>query len=173
MRLLAVFAGLVAFVGFSVAAEKFDSKDGNYTVNFPGDVKTANKKVGSTELSIAAYQDKDSNGMLVIYTDVSLKELKNVTVSKLLEGGQESFTENLKSSEAYDSKEVNLKSGDKKYLAREFYTKKGKSFFRVRLFAIENRLYQMVVFGDEKYVDGKESEEFFKSFELKNSSRKD
>ncbi len=171
MRLLAVFASLFAFVGFAVAVEKFESKTGNYSVNFPGEAKTGVKKVGTAELNVASYQS-DNNGMLVIHTDVNSKDLKEVALSKLLEGGEQSFAENMKA-DSYDSKELNLKSGERKYLAREFYIKKGKGFFRVRLFAIENRLYQMVVFGDEKYVDGKESEEFFKSFQLVKATVKD
>lgn len=185
MRLLAVFASLVLFVGFAVAAEKYESKDGNYSVAFPETPKLSTKKVGNAEIKIALLETKDNNYYVVVYTDVSAEAVKDVELSKILEGGEKTFVSNLKA-KVTKSEELNLKSGEKKYLAREFYanktlstadpiqkTKETKIYFRARVFVVDNRLYQVFLTGTNEFVSGRESDQFFNSFELKSSSKKD
>ncbi len=168
MRTLIASVFLLGFTSFLVAAEiKYDSKDGKFTAKFPGEEKptTITKKSGALDMVITSVEVEKS-AYAVIYSDLPVESVNQVPLTKMLEGGEKTFTENLKA-KVTKSSEIKFKGNGKEYAAREFVATKDDMHFRVRIMLIDNRLYQIFVIGDKKTVSSETAEDFLKSFDLK------
>ena len=62
--------------------------------------------------------------------------------------------------------ETTVGSGDSKVVGRSIRIEAGNNAIRVRVFLVENRLYQVMVAGTKAAVDANTADEFLKSFDL-------
>jgi hypothetical protein len=145
-------------------AKKYDSKDGKFSAKFPGEPKTQVQKTSAFDLTITL-SEKGGGGFAVIYSDFPAETLKATTAKKLLEGGQDGLVTRFKATVS-KSTETTFKAGGKEYPARDIWADKDKTNLRVRLILVESRLYQIFVAGPKELVEGKETDEFFESFEV-------
>ncbi|AMV30291.1 hypothetical protein VT84_38220 [Gemmata sp. SH-PL17] len=168
MRTMFTVAALMVFVG-TVGADdkKFESKEGKFSVKFPGDEKpkALTPKAGGLDLNITIVE-KGKNGFAVIYSDMPADVIKGATPPKLLEGGEKGLVDIFKA-KVNKSAETKFKANGKEFPAREIFAEKDSLNLRVTLVLVENRLYQVFVVSEAKdVVTGKEAEDFVKSFEL-------
>jgi hypothetical protein len=143
-------------------AKKYESKEGKYSVAFPGTPKDEAKKAGGIGLNIAMVQ-KGAGGFAVIYSDLPAEAIKAVKAKDLLDGGQKGLVDNFKA-KVTSSKDIEF--GKQKYPAREIVGEKDAINLRITIILAENRLYQVFVVGPKDLTTGKEADEFLKSFEI-------
>jgi hypothetical protein len=167
MRTLIAVA-LVAFAASSRADEpkKFESKDGKFAAQFPGEVKTYTQKTGGGDLNITAVE-KGKSGFLVMYTDLPGETLKGRTETKILEDGENGLAKNFQA-KVTKSEESTFKSNGKEYTARRIVAEKGDLYIRLTLVLAGNRLYQVLVVGPKHATTGQDADDFVKSFEITN-----
>lgn len=162
--LFTVLVALACAVGLSAQDEKkYASKDGRFAAKFPGEPKTVNQKTAGLDMVITIVE-KGKSGFAVIVTDLPEIALK-VGADKVLEGGETGLVTNTKA-KVLKSEGTKLKSNGKEYPARVITAEKDQQLFRVTLVLVETRLYQVLVVGEKEVVNGKEADEFVKSFEI-------
>lgn len=149
--------------------KKFSSKEGRFAAKFPGEPKTVKQKASGLDMFITIVE-KGKSGFAVIVADLPEIALK-VGADKVLEGGETGMIANTKA-KLTKSKEVKLKSNGKEYPAREILAEKDDQHFRVTLILAETRLYQVLVVGEKDVVNGKDADEFVKSFEIVPGTKK-
>lgn len=165
MRTICTVAALVVFAGALTADDKkFDSKDGKYSVKFPGEPTTQNQKAGDLNLTITIYE-KGTSGFAVIFSDMTAETVKAAPAKKLLEGGEKGLVDNFKA-KVIKSGESVFKANGKEYPAREILAEKDALTLRIQIILVDTRLYQVFVVGPKEVTTGKEADDFFKSFEL-------
>jgi hypothetical protein len=157
----------VVFVLFAAGVpaqdnKKFESKEGKYSVGFPGKPAMTSNKVGDIVLNVAAVE-KGMGGFMVIYSDLPPDAVKVAKPKDLLEGGQKGLIDNFKA-KVTSSKEFDF--GKQKLPAREILAEKETIHLRIQIILAEARLYQVFIVGPKDMVTGKDADEFFKSFEI-------
>jgi hypothetical protein len=155
-----VFLGLAGAV--SAQDTKFVSKEGKYSVAFPGKPTTSTEKKGDLVLNITILP-KGDNGLLVIYSDLSAEAAKDTKPKEILEAGEKSLVDAFK---AKVSKSKEIEFGEQKIPGREIYAVKDDVQLRITIILADKRLYQVLAVGAKDFVEGKDTEEFFKSFEI-------
>jgi hypothetical protein len=157
----------VAFVLFAVGVsaqdtKKFESKEGKYSVAFPGKPTMTTNKAGGIDLNIAIVE-KGMGGFAVIHSDLPAEAVKAAKPKDLLEGGQKGLVDNFKA-KVTSSKDFDF--GKQKHPAREILAEKDTINLRIQIILADARLYQVFVVGPKDMVTGKDADEFFKSFEI-------
>jgi hypothetical protein len=142
--------------------EKYESKEGKYSVQFPGKPAKSTNKAGGLELQIAMVQ-KGLGGFLVIHTDLPAETVKVAKPKDLLDGGQKGLADNFK---AKVTSAKDFEFGKEKYPARELVAEKDQLHLRFQIILADNRLYQVLVVGPKDLTAGKEADAFFKSFDI-------
>ena len=156
----------VVFVGFAIGlaaqdVKKFESKEGKYSVGFPGTPKMSTSKGGDIDVNIAI-AEKGSGGFAVMYSDLPAEAAKQKS-KDLLDGGQKGLVDNFK---AKVTKSTDVEFGKQKYPARQILAEKEAIHLRITIILAEKRLYQVFIVGQKEMVEGKEADEFVKSFEI-------
>jgi hypothetical protein len=158
-----LIAGIV-FLGLAgaVSAEdgKFVSKEGKYTVTFPGKPTTRTEKADNVNLTIVVLE-KGDNDLLVVHSDLVTD--KDAKPKDILDTAEKRLTESFKTN---ISKSKDIEFGTQKFSAREIYGEKDSQHLRITIILADKRLYQVIASGSQDFVEGKETEEFFKSFEI-------
>ena len=90
----------VAFVVFAIGVsaqdtKKYESKEGKYSVAFPGKPTMTANKAGGIDLNIAIVE-KGMGGFAVIHSDLPAEAVKAAKPKDLLEGGQKGLVDNFK-----------------------------------------------------------------------------
>ncbi len=166
----------VVFVGFAGALtaddkktddkktddKKYESKEGKFSAVFPDKPMTQNTKAGGVDLNITIVE-KAGAGYAVIYSDLPADQVKAAKAKDLLDGGEKGLVTNFK---AKVTKTKDSEFGKQKYPAREIYGEKDSIQLRITIILADNRLYQVFVVGTKDAITAKETDEFFKSFEI-------
>ena len=155
-----VILGLAGTV--SAQDKKYESKEGKYSVTFPGKPTSMTQKAGEIELNITIVE-KGGGGMAVIYSDLPGAAVKDAKPKDILEKGEKGLIDNFK---AKVTKSKDIEFGKQKFPAREITGEKDSLQLRITIILVENRLYQVFVVGPKDLVEGKDTEDFFKSFEV-------
>jgi hypothetical protein len=143
--------------------DRFESKEGKYSVQFPGKPTKSARKAGGVDLNIAIVE-KGTGGFAVIHTDLPSEAVKAAKPKDLLDGGQQKgLVENFK---AKVTSARDFQFGPEKYPARELVAEKDQLHLRVRIILAGNRLYQVLVVGPKDLTVGMEADAFFKSFDI-------
>jgi len=158
----AAFVLFAAGLAIGQEPEKFVSKEGKYSVGFPGKPMVESKKAGGIDLNIAIVQ-KGMGGFAVIHSDLPADKVKAAKPKDLLDGGQKGLIDNFK---AKISSAKDFEFGKQKYPARELVGAKDATNLRFQIILADNRLYQVFVVGPKDMVTGQEADAFFKSFEI-------
>jgi hypothetical protein len=162
---------VVAVAGCSMAADdqpqwkEFTSKEGQFKVLMPG--KPEQKKLetesdfGKGMLHMNTVElDKMMYG--ANYCDFPAK-IKEIPRKKVFDSSRDGAVENLKGKLA---SEKDIKLGD--HAGRELHidVAGGKQLFRARVYLVDQRLYQVVVFGSKEAATSKAADKFLDSFQL-------
>lgn len=149
-----------------VAFEKFTSKEGKFTVSLPGkpqeQKQTRSTELGDIQIKMYFVPIGKDSAFLISFND-NPEALKNSDPALLLEGARNGV-------KGKDSELINdeiIKFGPDKLPGRRFLIKKPGGIY-VKSMVILNglRLYQVMVIGKKEFVEAKEVDKFYKSFEL-------
>ena len=167
---LVVALGLL-YTGCVIAqpmAEPFASKDGKFTVRFPGKPKetttTPKSPLGELKVHTATYATAEANVFMASYTDFPDGTGKPETRDTLYEGVREGLKG--KDGVAVNDMEKEFEVGKEKLPGREFDVTQGKQKLRFRVVLRGDRLYQVAVIGTQAFVESKEAFGFLDSFAL-------
>ena len=155
-----MFLGLAGVV--SAQDGKFKSKEGKFSATFPGEPKNITQKAGDIDLNITI-AEKGGGGMAVIYSDLPAAAVKDAKPKDILDKGEKGLVDNFK---AKVTKSKDIEFGKQKFPAREITAEKDPIQLKITIILVENRLYQVFVVGPKDLVEGKDAEDFFKSFEI-------
>jgi hypothetical protein len=165
-----------ALVVVAADVKTFESKDGKFSVKFPGTPISGEKTAGGLTLHIfTADFDKGKGGYLVYYVDLPPAVLKAPQPEQVLASGEKGLVDNFK---AKITKSGPTTFGPKKYPAREILAEQkaivpGQPDWHMRatIVLVGPRLYQVCVFGPNEFVTGKDADDFIKSFEITSSGK--
>lgn len=140
------------------------SEDGLYSVIFPAEPSSSEKKVASTGGNLTIQTTRaEFAGVIysVTFTDYP-ESFGAVSADKVLDGVRDGMKGN----------DGSIKKEEKTSLdgvpGRELRIEAGKNAIRCRTFLVKQRLYQVMVTASSKdskgTVDGDEAEQFFRSF---------
>jgi hypothetical protein len=165
---LVVTLGLLymGWVNAQPTDEPFASKDGKFTVRFPGKPKetttTPKSPLGELKVHTATYATAEANVFMASFTDFPDGTGKPETRDTLYEGVREGLKG--KDGVAVNDKEIEV--GREKLPGREFDVTQGKQKMRFRVVLRGDRLYQVAVIGTQAFVESKEATGFLDSFTL-------
>jgi hypothetical protein len=145
----------------------FTPQDGSFTVLFPAAPTEHKKSIkvadGTVEAVLFEVLVPASDGkFLVGYSEFPEASIKPGTEDKRLDNARDGAVAATKGT--LMGQKILLLDG---YPGRELDIKiDAKTKVKVRLYAVKNRLYQLVVLGNDDLVGSKESEKFLASFKL-------
>jgi len=142
--------------------EKYVSKEGKYSVGFPGKPMVETKKAGGVDLHSAMVLE-GMGAFSVFFADVQADAVKDSKPKDLLDRAEKGMIQNFK---AKVTSSRDFEFGKEKYPAREFVAEKNANSLRFQIILANNRLYQVFVVGPKDMVTGKGADAFFKSFEI-------
>jgi hypothetical protein len=145
--------------------KEFASKEGRFKIVMPGAPKQEELETesdfgkGVLHMNVAQ-ADKTMYG--ANYCDFPA-EIKNAPLKKVFDSSRDGAVANL---EGKLVRESDIKLGD--YPGREIHigAEDGKQLFRARVYLVDRRLYQVVVFGSKEAAISKQADKFFDSFKL-------
>jgi len=158
MRGLVAIAVLVGCAGLSAAQEKYESKEGRYSVKFPDKPSTVTKKANDADV-VTALTKKGDAAYLVTYSDLPAATVKNAKAKDLLVKGETALVARQKA-KLLDSKDVEVG----KHPGRLVLAEQENGHLRVLIVLAGNRVYQVVATGPKGVVSGPEGDAFFESF---------
>ena len=162
VAVFSLFAAGVSPAQDDAKPEKFVSKEGKYTAQFPTTPETQSKKAGGVDLHMTMAK-RSMGGFAVIYSDLPAEAVKAAKPKDLLDGGQKGLIDNFK---AKITTSKDFEFGKQKYPARELVGAKDAINLRIQIILVGNRLYQVFVVGPKDLATGKEADAFFQSFEI-------
>ncbi|HQR07515.1 MAG TPA: hypothetical protein PLN21_11870 [Gemmatales bacterium] len=146
--------------------EKFTSKDGKFTVLFPGKPHENKQKktteIGDTLVTTNFVAIGNDLAFFVFFNDYS-DIVKNSNPGPMLEGARNGIM--AKDGELVEDETI--KFGPDKLPARRFLIKKPGGIYVKNMVILKGaRLYQVMVLGKKELVESKEAEKFCKSFDI-------
>ena len=145
--------------------KEFASKDGQFKVLMPGTPKPRKVDAESDLGKHVLYMNTVEAGGTMYganYCDFPA-EIRKVPLKQVYDSSRDGAVENLKGKLL---SEKDIKLGDSPGREIQIEVAGGKSLFRVRVYLVEQRMYQVVVMGTKKAATSKESEKFLDSFKL-------
>jgi hypothetical protein len=146
--------------------EKFEPKDGRFSVRFPGRPKESTQitksAIGELSVVTATYATSDGNAFMVSYTDFPEGAAKPEVSSKLFDG----VRDGLKGKGGTVIGESDVTIGADKHPGRDIEIEKDKKRMKFRVALRDGRLYQVAVIGTASFVKGRDARTFLESFEL-------
>jgi hypothetical protein len=145
--------------------KEFASKEGRFKVLMPGTPKKEKAETESDFGKGVLHMNTVQAGKTMYganYCDFPAK-IKKVSLKQILDSSRDGAVANL---EGKLASEKDIKLG--KYTGREIRINVagGKQLFRARVYLVEQRLYQVVVFGTREAATSKEADKFLDSFKL-------
>lgn len=144
----------------------FASPQGRFEILMPGEVKQftvdVSNEFGASTLHMNVATLGDGTMLIANWVDYP-PELVQELPEQLLDDSRESALDNL-GGKLVSEKPIKLG----KFEGREILIEVGKvdRLFRVRVYLIENRLYQTIAFGPPKFVKSREAQRYLDSFKL-------
>lgn len=167
---VALFA-LVATLTGSLAGQekkdpaKYDSKDGKFSAVFPNGPDVQTKTAGGLTLKLYfADFEKGKGTYLITYSDLDPALLKAPKKEQVLESAEKGLTDKFKNVKI--TKSAATTHGAKKHPAREITAERDEFSIRATLVLVENRLYQVLIFGPKEMTTAKEANDFLSSFQI-------
>ena len=146
--------------------EKFTSKEGKFSVMFPGKPELQKQKaateVGDIQITLNIVAIGNDVAFIVSFNDYP-DAVKNADPAQMLEGARNGNKG--KDGEIVEDDEI--KFGPEKLPARKFLIKKPGGIYMKNLIVLKGtRLYQVMLIGKKDVVESKEAEKYYKSFEV-------
>ncbi|HEY1188010.1 MAG TPA: hypothetical protein VGE74_10150 [Gemmata sp.] len=147
----------------TAADEKYASKEGKYTVQFPagGKVKNETKAAGTAKMEFAA-TEVNGKGFMVMYMELP-KGAQNLPAKTLLDAGE---TGGVDQSGGKLVSKKDIEFGNDKLPGREFVVEKDGNQANSRIVVTKSRLYVVTVAGPKDFATSKEAVAFLDSFQL-------
>ena len=145
--------------------EKYTSKEGKFTIQFPkgAKVKTETKKsADGNELHMTATAEGKEKLYMVMYGDLP-ETVKNVPPKTFFDAAEKGGVERSKG-KLVSSKDIEF--GKNKLPGREFVVEKDGNKIRSRTVLVDTRLYTVIVGGAKDFATTKEATSFLDSFEI-------
>lgn len=165
MRHALAALAVVGFVALAATAadEKYASKEGKYTVQFPdgATVKNESKSAGAAKMEFAATELK-GNGYMVMYMDLP-DGAQNLPAKTLLDAGEKGGVDK-SGGKLVTTKDFEF--GKDKLPGREFVVEKGDMKAASRIILTKTRLYVVTVTGPKDFATSKEATAFLDSFQI-------
>jgi hypothetical protein len=147
-----------------------DSKDGRFTVHMPKEpmapkTQVVRTKTGELNVTLVIAEGRHDSYFVVSYSDFPPAELKKGEEEKRLDQACNGAAESLRG----ELREENPIKLDGRHPGREFFIRKnGAVIAKVRIYLVENRLYQVMVLGSGQIFSSKEKDAgiFLDSFRL-------
>jgi hypothetical protein len=145
--------------------KEFTSKEGRFKVLMPGTPKQTKADAESDFGKGVLYMNVAEAGRTMYganYGDYPAK-IKEIPIKQVFDSSRDGAVANL---EGKLATEKDIKLG--KHPGREIQIEVagGKQIFRARVYLVEQRLYQVVVFGTKATAASKEADKFLDSFKL-------
>jgi len=145
--------------------KEFVAKDGRFKISMPGTPKKRELETESDFGKGVLYMNVVEVGKTMYaanYCDFPA-EVKKATLQQVYDSSRDGAVANM---EGKLVSEKNVKLG--KHPGREIRINvaEGKRLFRVRVYLVEQRLYQVVVFGTPETATSKDADKFLDSFKL-------
>lgn len=156
--------------GSSNKVAKYVSNTGKFKIQFPVSNPTTNNQdinLGENLNSTLYTFSYESSTVLymVSYNDYPQEIMKNLDVKESLNGAEKGFNKSMELT-SYQKSNINIEKNRKKY-SGIFYKSSGKGkYVAVKVFLIENRLYQLAIMNMEGVVAQKDINDFLNSFEI-------
>lgn len=161
MRPLLAVAILVAFTpGVWAEDKKHESKDGKFTIVFPGKPTETVEMSGGQKSPKVALESK-GRVFEVLYVDLP-EAAKNIPPKTIFDGGEKAALNNGKKLVS----STDFKFGADKLPAREIAVLEGDRMHRAVMIQRDLRFYVIAVGGPNTFTTAKEAYAFFESFEL-------
>lgn len=158
---------LTASAAIAAQDKKFESKEGKYSIGFPGTPTTDSKKVGDLTIYTTAL-DAKGVAYMVIYSDLPAEGVKVSKPEEILDNGEKGLVNSFK---AKVTKSQATTFGTAKYPARhvvaEIKVDATTLHMRLLIVLVNNRVYQVLALGSADAVTGKVSDKFFESLEIR------
>ncbi len=167
-RSLLVLALLFTLAAPSLGQNPSDyaSKDGQFTVRFPGKPRETNQKVksdlGELRVFVATYARADGSGFMASFTDFPGEGARAENRTRLYDGARDG----MKGSDGKVISEKDIEVGPDKLPGREVELKMGKQRIRARFVLRDGRLYQVATLGSAEFVKSEQATSFTDSFQL-------
>jgi hypothetical protein len=165
---LVVALGLLytGWVNAQSMVEPFASKEGKFSVRFPGKPKeattTPKSPLGELKVHTATYATAEANVFMASFTDFPDGTGKPEMRDTLYEG----VREGLKGKDGIGLTDKEIEVSKEKLPGRELEITQGKQKLRFRVVLRGDRLYQIAVIGTPAFVESKEATGFLDSFAL-------
>jgi hypothetical protein len=146
--------------------EKFTSKEGKYSVMFPGkpqlQQQKANTELGDIEITMNVLAIGNDMAFIVSHNDYP-DAVKNADPGQMLEGARNGN----KGKDGEIVTDEAIKFGPEKLPGRRFLIKKpGDIYMKNMIIFKGTRLYQVMLIGKKDVVESKDADKYYKSFEL-------
>jgi hypothetical protein len=144
----------------------FKSAAGKYSVHMPSEPKEKKQTSGPLSITLQIAEGKHDSYFVVSHCDIPAAELKKGNAEKRLDQACLGAVETAGGELRGDKKKITL---DGKHPGREIVIeKKGEVIARMRIYLVDNRLYQVMVLGSGPTFAAKEKDVglFLDSFRL-------
>ncbi len=165
-QLLAALAVVVcgALTAGAADDEKYASKDGKYTIQFPAGtkVKTSTSKAGDIDMYTALAESGADKAYMVMYMDLPAA-VKDIPAKTILDGGQKGALDN-SGGKLESAKDITF--GKNKLPGREVVIVKDDNKIKCRIILADTRAYVVLVGGPKDFALTKDGTKFLDSFEI-------
>lgn len=170
MRLSLVLLSLAVGAALACADDQpewkeFASKDGRFKVLMPGTPKQNKVETESDFGKGVLYMNVTLAGKSMYganYCDFPA-EIKKAPIKQVFDSSRDGAVANM---EGKLASEKDIKLGEHPGREIQIDVAEGKRLFRVRVYLVEQRLYQVVIFGSPEAATSKEADKFLDSFKL-------
>jgi hypothetical protein len=167
-RFLMITAVVPMLVGAAqdAAWQPFTSREGGFTVQVPGKPKEEQQAIrtagGTIDVTVYVLERKTGGTFAVGFAEFPEQAAKPGTTSRRLDAGRDGAV-----TRAGGKLTAERRIALDRYPGRELHIEvDGKTFVRTRLYAVKNRLYQLVAIGTKESVSSEDAERFLDSLDL-------
>jgi hypothetical protein len=157
---------LVPTIALGQGTDSYSSKEGRFSVQFPGKPKENTQKrntpLGQLQVVATTFAMADGSAFLVSYTDFPPGTATAETRGSLFDGAREA----LAAGRGKVVTEKQLDFGPDKLPARELVVQMGDDQAIFRLILRGDRIYHVAVMGKAAFVSGEKATKFLASFEI-------
>jgi hypothetical protein len=149
-----------------VSGDGFTSKDGHFTINFPGEPTHSEQsvatEVGDILMETYMYQKSETEIFMVAYSDYPSIYVSESNAEELLAGGKTGAMESLGIVATETDEDVELNGHPGNY----FTANNGQYYVCYEMYLVNNRLYQIAILRDGSSPTQEDVDGFTKTFNL-------
>jgi hypothetical protein len=151
------------------AADVFKSAAGGFSVTLPSVPVESNESTDTDAGKIQMHMfvvDQTNKAIVLIYCDYDAKDVAKTSIKALLDGARDGGVKNSGGGKLTKETDITLDGNPGRELTIEAKVTSGIRVFRIQFFMVKNRLYQIILVGDDSTADAEKAKTIFKSFKL-------